>query len=51
MAELSRMTWNAFNPAAPVENVSIGIVPGDCDPRSDAVMNALMSSSLPMVGR
>jgi beta-lactamase class A len=51
MAELSRMTWNAFNPAAPVENVSIGIVPGDCDPRSDAVMNALMSGNLPMVGQ
>jgi uncharacterized protein YraI len=50
IAELSRMAWNMFNPDAPVAAITPGIVPADCDPRSDPVMQALMSASLPMIG-
>jgi len=51
MAELSRMAWNALNPSAPVDATDIGVVPDLCDPRSDPVMTALLSDSLPMIGR
>jgi beta-lactamase class A len=50
IAELSRTAWNTFNPDAPVAAISPGIVPADCDPRGDPVMQALMSASLPMIG-
>jgi uncharacterized protein YraI/beta-lactamase class A len=50
IAELSRMTWNAFNPDAPLAAITPGIVPADCDPRGDPVMQALMSRNLPMIG-
>ena len=51
IAELSRLAWNALNPSALVEATDIGIVPDVCDPRSDPVMTALLSDSLPMIGR
>lgn len=51
IAELSRMAWNALNPSAPVAATDIGVVPDLCDPRSDPVMTALLSDSLPMIGR
>lgn len=51
IAELSRLAWNALNPSAPVEATDIGIVPDVCDPRNDPVMTALLSDSLPMIGR
>jgi uncharacterized protein YraI/beta-lactamase class A len=51
MAELSRLVWNALNPSAPVDATDIGTVPDVCDPRSDPVMTALLSDSLPMIER
>lgn len=50
IGELSRMTWNTFNPDQPVAAVSSGIVPGTCDPKSDPVLSALLSVDLPMIG-
>jgi uncharacterized protein YraI/beta-lactamase class A len=50
IAELSRMTWNSFNPDTPLAAITPGIVPADCDPRGDPVMQALMSANLPMIG-
>jgi uncharacterized protein YraI/beta-lactamase class A len=50
IAELSRLAWNALNPGAPVEETTIGIVPGECDPRQDPVIEALRSDNLPMLG-
>jgi uncharacterized protein YraI len=50
IAELARMTWNALNPSQPLDATHSGIVPADCDPRSDPVMTSLMSGNLPMPG-
>ncbi len=47
IGELSRLAWNAFNPSAPVEALNEGIVPAECDPRSDPVMALLLAPSLP----
>ena len=47
IGELSRLAWNALNPSAPVEMISEGIVPAECDPRSDPVMALLLAPSLP----
>ncbi|MBN1681878.1 MAG: SH3 domain-containing protein [Anaerolineae bacterium] len=49
LAEISRMTWNTLNPAAAVDDVTIGIVPDQCDPRNDPVIDALLSTNLPMM--
>jgi uncharacterized protein YraI/beta-lactamase class A len=50
IAELARMTWNTLNPSQPIDATRPGVVPADCDPRSDPVMTSLMSSNLPMLG-
>ena len=50
IAELARMTWNTLEPSQPTEATRPGVVPADCDPRSDPVMTSLMSSNLPMPG-
>lgn len=50
IAELSRMTWNALNPDNVLEAAHSTTVPATCDPRSDPVMEALRSASLPMIG-
>lgn len=50
IAELSRMTWNAFNPDDLLEATHPEIVPATCDPRTDPVMEALRSDNLPMIG-
>ncbi|GIV81352.1 MAG: hypothetical protein KatS3mg051_0706 [Anaerolineae bacterium] len=47
IGELSRLAWNALNPSAPVEALNEGIVPAECDPRSDPVMALLLAPSLP----
>ena len=49
IGELSRMTWNTLNPANPVAAVAERTVPAECDPYSDPVMSALLSSDLPMI--
>lgn len=49
IGELSRLAWNAFNPDDPQAAVNEGVVPATCDPNSDPVMSALLSSSLPMI--
>ncbi len=51
IAELARMTWNAIEPSEPSLAVRPGIVPADCDPSTNPVMTALMSSTLPMLGQ
>ncbi len=50
IAELARMTWNAFYPDQPLAATSSAVVPAECDPRSDPVMSSLMSDNLPMPG-
>jgi len=51
IAELARMTWNALNPQQIVPTIHEQTVPATCDPWSDPVMAALLSSSaLPMIG-
>ncbi|MBI5957990.1 MAG: serine hydrolase [Chloroflexi bacterium] len=50
IGELSRMTWNTFNPGFALATTTAGIVPATCDPNSDPVMSALLSINLPMVG-
>lgn len=50
IGELARMTWNAFNPSRPMNATTFAVVPEFCDPRSNSVMSALMSTDLPMPG-
>ncbi len=49
IGELARMTWNAFNPDAPLSAIRPGIVPAECDPINDPVMGELLSVALPML--
>ncbi len=49
VGELSRLAWNALNPAAPLDAVASRIVPADCDPWGDPVIAALQAPSLPPI--
>ncbi len=48
MSELARLTWNVFYPSTPLDAPTFLRGEEFCDPRSDPVMNALMSDELPM---
>jgi len=47
IGELSRLAWNTFNPDNPLEATIPGTVPGECDPRSNPVIEDLLSTNLP----
>ncbi|MBN1202847.1 MAG: serine hydrolase [Anaerolineae bacterium] len=50
IAELSRMTWNAFNPDTPLDATRPGTVPDTCDPRANPVLDVLLSGDAPAPG-
>lgn len=50
IAELSRLAWNTFDPGEPQAEIHPGTVPGECNPREDPVMDALLASDLPAPG-
>ncbi len=50
IAELSRMAWNTFDSSEPQAEIHPGTVPGECNPREDPVMDALLASDLPAPG-
>jgi beta-lactamase class A len=50
IGELSRLTWNTFNPGFALAAPTSSVVPETCDPNSDPVMNNLLAVNLPMIG-
>lgn len=50
IAELSRLAWNTLNPTDQEAEIHPGTVPGECNPREDPVMDALLASDLPAPG-
>ncbi|MEL7675866.1 MAG: hypothetical protein AAGU78_19165, partial [Chloroflexota bacterium] len=50
IAELSRLAWNTLNPTDQEAEIHPGTVPGECNPREDPVMDALLANELPAPG-
>jgi uncharacterized protein YraI len=50
IGELSRMAWNTLNPSQLVPTVASRVVPDQCDPRQDPVLDALLAPNLPAPG-
>jgi len=50
IGEISRLVWNGLHPENPVGAVTESVVPLECDPTNHPVIQALMASSLPMIG-
>lgn len=50
IAELARQTWNTFNPNFALPTIDPQVVPLECDPANDPVLDYLLGGELPMPG-